>query len=263
MSPSRTIYFMALVGALAGLLCWGVVVWVPEFFIWPQEQFWLIDLINLACLGGLLGGMTVGFSDHWSGDSVVARWVATGTLMGVLFGALAALTAALCSREWFPLSGWQARVLTWTLAGSLVGLGIGLRWWSVNRLRSLHAWIGGGIGGLLGGLLFASIGSQAADLSQALGFVLTGTGIALGVNVAPQLMSHGMLQFVRSQDIRTEKKYAAQGKSWALQEGDQFIIGSLGADKSATLYAHEVQIFLPDERVAPRHAIVIAQKGRF
>src|SRR5262245_66016951 len=97
MSPSRRIYFMVLVGALAGLLCWGIVVWVPEFFTWRQEQFWLIDLINLACLGGLLGGMTVGFSDQWSGERVVTRWVARGTLMGVVFGDVVALEAALLS----------------------------------------------------------------------------------------------------------------------------------------------------------------------
>ena len=142
-------------------------------------------------------------------------------------------------------------------------MGIGLRWWNLNRQRALHAWLGGGAGGFMGGLLFASIGSQAADLSQALGFVLTGTGITFGVNAAPVLMSQGLLQFVSSGDLPTQRKYGPQQKSWELQKGDRYLIGSLGADRTTTLYSQEVQIFLPDEQVAPRHAILTVRGGRF
>ena len=63
MGLARNLYFMGLVGALAGLICWGIVVWIPEAVSIPQELFWLVDLTQLTVLGALIGGMTVGFSD--------------------------------------------------------------------------------------------------------------------------------------------------------------------------------------------------------
>ena len=258
----RTLYFMSLVGALAGLVCWGTIVWIPELLAVPQEFFWLLDLGTVVWLGGLLGTFSVGFSDHWSGDRILARWIAVGTFMGMLFGGIAG-TVALAIVRWSELFGWQSRVSTWTLAGSLVGLGIGLRWWSLNRRRALHAFLGGGVGGFSGGLVFASMSSQAPDLSQALGLMFTGAGITLGINIAPVLMSQGSLTFVGSTDMRAQRKYASQGKSWELQDGDRLTIGSLGADKTATIYSQEIQVFLPDDQIAPKHAIVTAQRGRF
>ena len=48
MGVARNLYFMGLVGALAGLICWSVAVWVPEAVSVPQELFWLIDLIQVG-----------------------------------------------------------------------------------------------------------------------------------------------------------------------------------------------------------------------
>jgi len=254
---------MGLVGALAGLICWSLAVWIPEVASVPQEFFWLIDLTQLTLLGALIGGLTVGFSDHWSGEKVLWRWLAAGTSMGLVFGAIAGMLAALLSHYWVTASGWGERVVGWILAGSLIGLGIGLRWSNVNRWRALHALVGGGAGGFLGGVLFASMGSRAADLFQAAGLMLTGMGISCGVAAAPVLMRQGMLEFIQSNDLRTEKKYAQQLKTWELQKGDRYVLGSLGADKTATLYAQEVQVFLPDEAVAPRHAILTGRNGCF
>lgn len=254
---------MGLVGALAGLTCWSIAVWIPEVASVPQELFWLIDLIQLTLLGALIGGLTVGFSDHWAGEKVLWRWLAAGTSMGLVFGAVAAMLAALLSHYWVTTSGWGERVAGWILAGSLIGLGIGLRWSNVNRWRALHALFGGGAGGLLGGVLFASMGNRSADLFQAAGLMFTGMGISCGVTAAPVLMRQGMLQFIQSNDPPTEKKYAHQLKTWELQKGDRYVLGSLGADKTATLYSQEVQVFLPDEAVAPRHAILTGRNGRF
>jgi hypothetical protein len=263
MGLARNLYFMGLVGALAGLICWGIVVWVPEAVSIPQELFWLVDLTQLTLLGALIGGMTVGFSDHWAGEKVLFRWLVAGTSMGLLFGGIAALLAALLSHYWVTSSGWGERVVAWLLGGSLIGLGIGLRWSNVNRWRALHALFGGASGGLLGGVLFASMGNRAADLFQAAGLIVTGMGISCGVTAAPVLMRQGTLQFIQSSDPRTEKKYVPQQKTWELQKGDRYVLGSLGADKTATLYSQEVQVFLPDDAVAPRHAILTERNGRF
>ena len=73
MGLARNLYFMGLVGALAGLICWSIAVWIPEVASVPQELFWLIDHIQLTLLGALIGGLTVGFSDHWAGEKVLLR----------------------------------------------------------------------------------------------------------------------------------------------------------------------------------------------
>ena len=200
--------------------------------------------------------MTVGFSDYWAGEKVLFRWLVAGTSMGLLFGGVAALLAVVLSHYWVTSSGWGEKVVAWLLGGSLIGLGIGLRWSNVNKWRALHAWFGGGVGGLLGGILFASMGRRSADLFQAASLMFTGMGISCGVTAAPVLMRQGTLQFIESNDPRTEKKYAKQQKTWELQKGDRYVLGSLGADKTATLYSQEVQVFLPDEAsgAASRHS---------
>src|SRR5688500_5110807 len=81
MSLRQTIYFMALVGGLAGLVCWSVVVWLT----------WMPDLISAAVLGMLIGGLTVWFSDRWSGGQVVARWVFAGVAIGFAAGCMSGL----------------------------------------------------------------------------------------------------------------------------------------------------------------------------
>src|SRR5262245_22562261 len=120
---ARSIYFMGLVGALAGLICWGIVVWIPEVVSVPQELFWIVDLVQLTLLGALIGGMTIGFSDHWAGEKVLLRWLAAGTSMGLVFGGIGAVLVALLSHYSVTNAGWNERVLGWALGGSLIGLG--------------------------------------------------------------------------------------------------------------------------------------------
>ena len=149
------------------------------------------------------------------------------------------------------------------MAGGFIGLGTGLRWVGLNKNRGLHALTGGLCGGTLGGIVFALQGGVIADLSQALGFMLTGIGITCGVTLAPVLLSDGVLRFISSGDSRAQKKYGRTSKEWELQSGDRYVVGSLGADLTQSLYAQEVQIYLPDSMVASRHAIVLGRRHRF
>ena len=73
----QTVYDMALIGGIAGLGCWSVVSWIPDFMTVGGG---LVDVINMAVLGGFIGGLTVGCHDHWLEDRVVARLV----LMGIV-----------------------------------------------------------------------------------------------------------------------------------------------------------------------------------
>jgi hypothetical protein len=260
MSLRQTIYFMALVGGLAGLLCWSVVVWVS----------WMPDLVSAAVLGMLIGGLTVIFSDRWWGEQLVARWVLSGIIIGLLAGILSGLVQLWIGSGLIEQKR-LAVILSWTVTGTLVGFGTGLRWIAVNKLRVFHALGGGMFGGLLGGGLFAvwtllSASSQApwmADLVRALGLMVTGIGITCGVTLAPVLLRDGVLRFISSGDARAQNKYGRNSMEWALHDGDSYLAGSLGADATVSLYGHEVQIYIPDQMVKSRHAVIRGQKGHF
>src|SRR5437867_1225454 len=260
MSLKQTIYFMALVGGFAGLLCWSVVVWIS----------WMPDLISATILGMLIGGLTVVFSDRWSGEQIVPRWVLSGIAIGFVAGILSGLV-----QLWIGSGVIEQKrlavIMSWTVTGTLIGFGTGLRWAGINKLRVLHALGGGMFGGLLGGLVFASwtlmpASSQTpwmADLVRAMGLMMTGIGITCGVTLAPVLLRDGVLRFISSGDGRAQNKYGPNSMEWALHDGDSYLAGSLGADATVTLYGHEVQIYIPDAMVNARHAIIRGRKGHF
>src|SRR5215475_11609281 len=183
MNLRQTIYFMALVGGLAGLLCWSVVVWIS----------WLPDLVSSIILGMLIGGLTVLFSDRWSGEQVVGRWIASGIVIGFLAGVLSGVLQLWIGSGGLIAQKHLAVIVAWTATGSLIGFGTGLRWASVNKLRVFHALGGGMFGGLVGGLVFdgwtlTSVPAQSpwvADLVRATRLMITGVGITCGVTIAP------------------------------------------------------------------------------
>src|SRR5215831_3770170 len=124
MNLKQTVYFMALVGGLAGLLCWSIVVWIS----------WMPDLVQAAVLGLLIGGLSVLFSDRWSGEQVVARWILSGVVVGFLAGVLSGVI-----QVWIVSGLIQQKrlavIVAWTVTGILIGFGTGLRWSGVNKLR--------------------------------------------------------------------------------------------------------------------------------
>ena len=262
MSLKQTIYFMALVGGLAGLVCWSFVVWLP----------WMPDLIGATVLGMLIGGLTVLFADRWSGGQVVARWVLSGVAIGFVAGCLSGLFQIWVGNILVDQKR-LAVIVSWMVTGTLIGFGTGLRWAAVNKLRVLHALGGGMFGGILGGLVFASwtlvsdsstqSAAWLADLFRALGLMITGIGISCGVTLAPVLLRDGVLRFISSGDGRAQNKYGPMHKEWELHAGDTYLAGSLGADRTMSMYGQEVQIYIPDAMVNARHAVITGQKGQF
>ncbi len=262
MSLYQTLYYMTLVGGMAGLFSWGITALVAAALP-NQQEVWVSDLIAAAILGGFIGGLTVGFSDRWSGNRVMPRWIVSGTLIGILAGVIAGLIQIPITNNLgsaFPVLN---RLIAWMLAGSLIGLGLGMRWVAVNRLRVVHCYAGGLIGGALGGLIFEGLGSSIPDLSQALGYIFIGVGICFGVTLAPILLRDGLIQFVSSGDARAQSKFGRTHKEWELQQGDSYTIGSQSQDFSKTRYRPDVEIFIPDAAIAPRHAILFEKDGRF
>jgi hypothetical protein len=263
---TQTVYFMSLVGAIAGLLCWVVTVLMGEYLQLQPEWSWVLNAVNTTAMGALIGGMTVAFADRWSSDRVLPRWVAAGIGLGLIAGLLSGIIAIPIQTGLSGLNvGWSrgvGRIAVWTIAGGLIGLVTGLRWVSVNPLRALHATMGGLMGGLGGGLIY-QLAFTVHEVFQALAFVLIGLGIALGVTLAPVLLRDGVLQFISSGDPRAQNKYASPRQEWFIQRGDQYVIGSQGAEMSMTMYARDVQVYIPDALVAPRHALLFERRKRY
>ena len=262
MSLYQTLYYMCLVGGTAGLFSWGMTTLIAAFLP-NQTDAWVSDLLAAAMLGGFLGGLTVGCSDRGSGNRVMPRWGGSGTLIGMLAGLIAGLVQIPITNHVAAQAPVVNRLIAWMLAGSLIGLGLGMRWVHVNRLRVVHAYAGGLIGGALGGLIFGGLGNRVPDLPQAIGFVAIGVGICFGVTLAPILLRDGLLQFVSSGDARAQSKFGRTHKEWELQQGDTYVIGSQSQDFSKTRYRPDVEIFIPDAAIAAHHAILFGKEGRF
>lgn len=262
MSLYQTLYFMSLVGGMSGLFSWGIVR-LLEAVLTSSRGTWVSDVIATTVLGALIGGLTVAFSDRYSGNRVMSRWIVSGTVIGLLAGAVAGFLDIPITNRLSLTSPLAARLISWMVAGSLIGLGLGLRWIHVNRMRAAHAYVGGLLGGLLGGTIFAVVGSRIPDLSQAIGFIVVGVGICFGVTFAPILLRDGLLQFVSSGDPRAQMKFGHARKEWELQQGDSYTIGSRSKDLSSTKYRPDIEIFIPDAAIAPCHAILFGKDGRF
>jgi hypothetical protein len=149
------------------------------------------------------------------------------------------------------------------IAGWLIGLGVSLRWVMINKARVLHGLIGGTFGGLLGGIVFWSLKGVSADVSQLLGFALSGIGITCGVSLAPILLRQGVLEFVSSGDPAALERYGRSRQRWELPDDGKYVIGSLGARPPQALSALDTPISIPDKLVAPRHAILVCNAGRY
>jgi hypothetical protein len=256
----QTVYFMTLVGALAGLVCWVLVAFLSDVIALPQR--WMGVTIYAAIMGALISGLTVAFADRWTSDKIVPNWVAVAALLGLLAGIVTGLLNLLAGERLAAVTSDRVVTVTvWLMAGGLIGLATGLRWASVNALRAFHSFIGGLFGGGLGGLVFAQLGSQA--FAQAFAFMLIGSGITLGVTLAPVLLSDGVLQFISSGDPRAQNKYGSPRQEWVVQDGDNLVIGSQGAGMTATVYTQDVHIYVPDAMVGPRHAVLFAKNKRF
>ena len=266
MNLKQTVYFMALVGAIAGFACWNIQVWLSDFVRGGQDRNWIGVAISAALMGAFIAGLTVAFVDRWTAERVVPVWVLMGVVLGGFAGLLTGflyipIEQSVIRSGASPMAPLVGKGMPWLIAGGLIGLVTGMRWMTANPLRTIHALLGGLFGGLLGGLIVTVL--PAGEFLQALAYMLTGVGITLGVTLAPVLMSDGVLQFVSSGDPRAQNKYGSPRQEWVIQEGDRLVIGSQSSSSTMTMYSGDVQVYVPDAQIAPRHAILFAEKRRF
>lgn len=260
-SFKQTVYFMSLVGGIAGVTCW-VVAPLIAFALDVQSKAW-VTVINFSTLGMFIGGLSIGFNDKWLGDRVVGRWILTGALAGAAAGAVGGLLSLLIQAAGSGATLLE-RGLSWMITGALIGFVISMRWFAVNKNRVLHGLIGGLFGGLLGGLAYSTVGLFIRqDVAQALGYIITGGGITCGISLAPILFRKAVLEFVSSGDRKVLAKYARSRKEWEIHHGGKYTIGSLSAAHTHTMFTPEVQIFIPDQLVEEKHAVLLSKGGKY
>ena len=66
MSLYQTLYYMALVGGMAGLFSWALTAVISSAL--PGVSGWISDVLAAGLLGLLTGALTVAFSDRWSAE---------------------------------------------------------------------------------------------------------------------------------------------------------------------------------------------------
>ena len=259
-SFQQTAYYLTLVGAMAGIGCWFLYSLVRMGMTIELEYY---DLMTFILLGGFIGGLTIAFSDQMMGSGVVPRWVLIGILVGAIAGFLGGAIAAPLKNK-IANSPHLADAIAWLITGALIGLATSLRWFETNRNRVLHGLLGGMFGGLLGGLAYTWIATfKIGDIAQALGLALTGAGITLGISLAPVLLRQGVLEYVNSRDQSVIKKYAHLRKQWEILQGGKYVIGSLGAQQTTTIFSPELSIYIPDQLVEPRHAVLTSRDRQY
>src|SRR5882672_4125273 len=127
MTSQMRVYFMALVGGIAGLICWSIVTVAGSLA--PQiGQSFYFDSFTMAILGATLGALAVAFSDRWTGDEFIPSWILAGMGIGLVMGLLGGLIATPIQSVIGAHAPFIARVLPWALAGELIGFGTGIRW---------------------------------------------------------------------------------------------------------------------------------------
>lgn len=262
MSLYRNLYFAALTGALSGLFAWGASSLIL-IGVGIQRQLWVPDALLCCLLGALLASSLFAYLDHAAGRRM--RWANLG--WGLLLGIGSALVATLVIWQLQVHIQMESptlfRLIVWALAGSLIGMGIGLRWVKSNRARVLHTYAGGLAGGLIGGIVFTFLGPQAPELCQAFGVMLTGAGAGFGAALSPMLLRDGAVQFISSGDARAQSKLGRTGKQWPLEFAESYVLGNVATSDTGSKFQQGVDIFIPDSFLSPRHAVLFSKDGRY
>lgn len=236
MNKTLQIYYTAVLGALGGLLGWWAMGSVPT----GAWNIWIAYPVVGAGLG-LCIGACVAATD----GAVIKRSAGRAlrdALAGGLFGGLAGLIGLLLAELGFLAfeGGLFGRALGWMALGGFIGLSDLLISRRVNR--ALFGGLGGLAGGLAGGVLYEGLTQAFLSRSDRAQVVVGGVGLALLgacigalIPLARQVLSRGELRVLNGEQAGLVREVS-----------DTATIGRYdGCD-----------VYLPDEAVAWRHALV-------
>ena len=141
------------------------------------------------------------------------------------------------------------RAIGWAALGLGVGLSIGLI--KPDKVRVLNCIAGGIVGGFLGGFIFnyipeydSVIGADGAIFSRAIGIIIMGILIGLGIGLLEQFAKSAWLKVIRGD---------FEGKEYLLFKGKT----TIGHSGSNTI------CLFKDKLVAPEHCYIAQEGNRY
>ncbi len=235
----RRIYDFGLAGALGALI--GLYLYV---------EMVRVDALTLRdALAGLLIGGAIGFTINAIEPFRDGSWIrlARNGCLGAGAGALGGLVGLVIGELVLNIlqGGLIGRSLGWGLLGLGIGASLGLSDRSVQRLR--FGLIGGGLGGLGGGFLFEALRmtmDNQPKLGQALGALVLGAGLGLGLALVEQVLRRAWVQVINGRQ---------EGRIFLLTRDDS----TIGLDEHV-----EIGLF-GDLGVTRKHALIRRQANQF
>jgi hypothetical protein len=219
---SRQVFDQAIAGALGALV--GLYLYVELVHV---DVLWQRDALAGFALGGSIG-WALGAIGPWREGAWLrfARASVLGALAGGVGGALGLLAGEVVLGGF--RGGLLGRAVSWGILGLAIGLSQALPHFSFDRLKM--GLIGGGIGGFIGGGFFECLrelgGGVRYDTSQAVGVLLLGGGLGLGLAVAElALRRYWVVVLSGRQEGRA---YLLAGKSSVVGLDEHVAIGLFG-----------------------------------
>lgn len=269
----RELTLKALAGLLGGALGWLPVEIANHGHSLTEGQTtgqYIGDLISMALMAGLIGGLILAAEDNslqFSRGAAfpfvsieVSAQAKRRALRGFILCFILAIPANYYSNVAFGMiltaGGWEvghpgsvfylilARLIGWTLMGLMLGVGVGLSTLSLRNVVKGAA--GGWVGGFVGGLVFDLIGSisQSGLLSRFVALSAIGLSIGLFIGLVQQLTKAAWLA-VEAGRLRG-RQYRIDGATATIGRAEENPIGLFG-----------------DAGVQARHAVIERQGANY
>ncbi|GBD35429.1 FHA domain-containing protein FhaB [bacterium HR36] len=266
MSFRLYVYYMALGGAWAALVAWGVS-WIV-FGSAGQTDWWKL-LLEASGKGSLLGaflGALLGALDALSSSGGRVSAIAPRAGVGLLLGGLAGLVGGGIGQALAFITEYL-RIVGWLVAGALIGLAISVwdlvmlllaRQKTQGALRKLrNGALGGVVGGVLGGLALLIIGQLLTPLLSrtqtpispaAIGWTILGALIGLAIGLAQVILRDAWVivesGFRPGRDILISKPVVTIGRAEGCDIG---LYGAKGVEKNhARILMDGAEYFIED-----------------
>jgi hypothetical protein len=262
MSIYRGLYFSTLVGALSGLLA-SLGTTLLSIPLAEKGASWLPDIITMMFFGPLLGILLYLHFDRVLLGKVRSASIGFGFLLGLLSAAAASGLAIGLRAGIATTSPVLYRITVWAFCFSLIGAGVGLRWYKSNRGRVLHVYAGSLAGGLLGGFVFVVFAPHVPWGISMCSLMLAGAGTGFGSGIAPVLVREGIVRFISSGDARAQNKLGKNNTLWNLNTDESYVIGSAPTAQDNNRFQQGADLCIPDSSVASRHAVLFHKNGRY
>lgn len=262
MTMYRGLYLATIAGAFGGLLAalLAMLVGIPAA---DSSISTLSDTIHLIAFGVCTAIVLFLFFDRLLLGKIAGASIGWGLLCGGISGIVAAAVSMGLRSAMAMQRPTLYRLAVWVICFSLIGLGIGLRWFKSNRARALHTYAGALVGSLLGGLVFTFFSPHVPAGMSLAGLILAGAGTGFGTGIAPVLVQDGLIRFISSGDARAQNKLGQNHTLWDLEIDGSYVLGSAPTSTGGARFQQGADIYIPDASMAPRHAVVFSRDGRF